>query len=747
LLYEEREMDVDKYWAKSDGTTIEQHVEQLLEALKTINNLNYIEKELVCPTEEACKFHDNGKMSLEFQKRVRRPGAKFNPDEEVIHNVLSLFFINPQNFECEKDYYRVAHAVINHHDYGNVYRILEEKKELIAGLLEGFNTYAFKRKQKKYLENIIEDRKAILIKGYLHKCDYSASGDYTVEYPNDFLEKSLNNLLEKWKQTNPQSQWNELQKFCIDNSGKNIIAVAQTGMGKTEAGLLWIGDNKGYFVLPLRAAINAIYDRVCNKIVEGEDIEHRVAILHSEALEYYLNSHSDNEEMDVYEYHKRGKAWSMPLSITTMDQLFDFVFKYQGYELKLTTLAYSRVVIDEIQMYDPTLLAYLIAGLEKISELGGKIAIVTATLPPFIRAKLVRKIQFDKEEIFIDDLRRHNLKIMDSKINSEDIFEKYEMNKKAKRANKILVVCNTIKAAQKIYKELKELLPSEDSLNILHSRFTKKDRREKEHEILEFGKTYTNEEIKELDNQSAIWVSTSIVEASLDIDFDYLFTELQDLNSLFQRLGRCNRKGLKSISEANCFVYCRIDDKLLTENGGFIDSTMYKLSKEAVEDVTGLLSEREKIEMLEEHFSEEKLKNSEYMQRYRDVYNKIINIIPYQYKIEDIKIRDIHTKKIIPSTVYKENEEQIKEYETLIMETADAVTKIKLKERILEHTLDIPIYVWKNYEKAKNNHLAEGFEEVLISKREKISIMECEYEDLGFQEMNYEMARREPNIL
>lgn len=43
-------------------------------------------------------------------------------------------------------------------------------------------------------------------------------------------------------------------KFCIENRDENIIAVAQTGMGKTEAGLLWIGDNKGflYFLLEQR---------------------------------------------------------------------------------------------------------------------------------------------------------------------------------------------------------------------------------------------------------------------------------------------------------------------------------------------------------------------------------------------------------------------------------------------------------------------------------------------------------------
>ena len=80
-----------------------------------------------------------------------------------------------------------------------------------------------------------------------------------------------------------------------------------------------------------------------------------------------------------------------------MDQLFNFVFKYQGYELKLTTLSYSRIVIDEIQMYSPDLLAYLIYGLEHIAKMGGKIAIMTATLSPFVKELLEKYVGFSKD--------------------------------------------------------------------------------------------------------------------------------------------------------------------------------------------------------------------------------------------------------------------------------------------------------------------------------------------------------------
>lgn len=292
-------------------------------------------------------------------------------------------------------------------------------------------------------------------------------------------------------------------------------------MGKTEAGLLWINDTKGFFVLPIKTAINAIYDRARKDIIRNEKIDERLAILHSSSLEYYLrnlnNEVNEKEEIEILNYYRVGKQLSLPLNISTMDQIFDFVYKYPGYELKLATLGYSKIVIDEIQAYNSDLLAYLIYGLEKISEQGGKIAILTATLPPFIKDLLQKNISFKQcENSFTTDVIRHNLKVINKRINSDYIYDKYKENIELNKNNKILVVCNTIKEAQKLYENLIGLIPEEE-LNILHSKFIRKDRLKKEREIIEFGKTY--DENGNLDKQSGIWISTSIVEASLDIDF------------------------------------------------------------------------------------------------------------------------------------------------------------------------------------------------------------------------------------
>ena len=312
---------------------------------------------------------------------------RFDPEKEIPHNVLSVYYLDKTQYE-EMDYLKIASAILYHHDYCDEDRVINEKWMLIDEyLLEGYSSESLSGDEIEYLMNEgLYGENLIVLKGLLRRCDYSASGNYQVEYQNDFLLDSLEGMMAVWKQKNPESKWNELQKFCMENREENIIALAPTGMGKTEAGLQWIGDWKGFFILPIRTAINSIYDRVRKDILHDEKLNERLGLLHSESLEYYKNN---TQETDLLDYYDRGKKLSLPLNISTIDQLFDFVFKYKGYEMKLTTLAYSKLVIDEIQMYGPDLLAYLECGIRLIHNQGGKIAIITATLPPFVRDFLV----------------------------------------------------------------------------------------------------------------------------------------------------------------------------------------------------------------------------------------------------------------------------------------------------------------------------------------------------------------------
>lgn len=779
LLHESITKQINEKLAKP-YRTIKEHTDDLLEVLDLLWNLEYIKEEKIYNlTKSACIYHDIGKINEEFQNRINK-GKKisFNENKEVSHNVLSLYFIDESKFESKDDYLKVANAVVNHHDYCQVSEALRDKSELIKDLLENFEHKNIKKTTSARISKISEDIDAIKIKGYLHKCDYNASSkdkdgkkDYEAEYINDFLEESLYSLLNKWKKENQNASWNELQNFCIENKDENIIAIAQTGMGKTEAGLLWTSNNKGFFILPIRTAINAIYDRIEKEILNIEnksEICNKIGLLHSSSLEYLLaqsEKEEDNknesidkkEEQEILNYEKTAKQLSLPLNISTMDQLFDFVYKYPSYELKLTTLSYSKVVIDEIQMYSPDLLAYLIYGIERIVEQGGKVAILTATLPPFVKDLLSRNIKF-KSEVFTDDSRRHNLKVFDKRINSDDIYDKYLENKKLDKSNKILVVCNSITEAQNIYEQLQNKMGYEEknNINILHSKFIKEERLAKEKEIIIFGKTYKDEidkgESKELDKQSGIWISTSIVEASLDIDFDYLFTELQEINSLFQRLGRCNRKGKKDSSEANCFIYTEIDERnFIKDNKGYIDKELFNLSKKAISSRKGQISEDEKINLINKYMTTDNIKDSNYLKKYNQTYDFIKNLIPGQFDVNEVKLRDILSKDIIPSPIYHKYCGDIKEIETKLkdksLKAKDKKTdRIKLENDLKKYTVSVHPNHISNYYYAVKNNLATHYSKVRVNDYEYIPVIECDYSEIGYRKKDFKNQSGSNNI-
>jgi len=728
-------MDLSIYDAKPD-ISIRQHTDDLLRNLEILRNLDYIKSEHIYElTKKACEYHDYGKANREFQKRIKL-NYKFNENEEIAHNVLSLCFIDINQFENIEDYYKVSFAVLNHHDYCDNIKVIQNKdyKDLINNLLSDFGLQRVTRRISNSVHSVIENKDTILIKGLLHKCDYSASGGIPVEYENNFLNEGLEHLMTGWKADKSSADWNELQKFCKANTDKNIVVNAQTGMGKTEAGLLWIGNNKGFFILPLRTAINSIYDRVKTDILNNDNIKEKLALLHSDALSYYNNDKTNiPREMDIIDYYNKSRQLSIPLSISTLDQLFDFVFKYPGYELKLATLSYSKIVIDEIQMYGADLLAYLIYGIKMINKLGGKVAILTATLAPFIKDELRKDrfglggIEFEEKTFIDDDKQRHNIKVYNSQIDSEIIYNKYLKNEEQNASNKILVVCNTVKKAQQIYTELSQ--KQGVNINILHGKFIKCDRSAKEKEILEFGRT----EVK----GSCIWVATQIVEASLDIDFDYLFTELSDINGLFQRLGRCNRKGKKSAEQANCFVFSEIESGLLTSgtsnDKGFIDKKIYELSKEAISSFDGVLTEKEKVDIINKYLTTENLNGSDYMAKYRNYLKSINSLAPYEIDKADVRFRNIISYDVIPNCVYQKHKDEIDENSRqLLKSTTSKEEKIKLREDIKKYVVSVGQYDIYYGNKSANAKCIQ------LSKYEFIKVLNCHYDTLGFAKLSSE---------
>jgi CRISPR-associated endonuclease/helicase Cas3 len=139
----------------------------------------------------------------------------------------------------------------------------------------------------------------------------------------------------------------------------------------------------------------------------------------------------------------------------------------------------------------------------------------------------------DKE---LNQYNRHTIHKVKSWTETGEILDKaIESNQK------VLVVCNKIKSAQKVYKNLCKAYPNIPLL-LLHSRFKRKDRQEKEQLLIGLDEHGAPSGTFNTSSKACIVVSTQVVEVSLDISFDLMITECAPLDALIQRFGRVNRK-------------------------------------------------------------------------------------------------------------------------------------------------------------------------------------------------------------
>ncbi|MBC2194162.1 CRISPR-associated helicase Cas3' [Listeria booriae] len=717
---------MNRYLAKSNPEeTIQEHTDNLLTNYKILQEIypeipvNWYFLKLACLT------HDLGKMNVYFQEKVS--GGRRNK-KEIPHNYLSVAFVPYKKLKedgySKEEIQLLFQAVARHHER-DIHFTLEEWSSEMQKLEQEWNGFTYgalgdnrayrNRIPSKYYQvsvRIFEGDNAqsfelfiqyVLLKGLLNRIDFASSAYIDVEKPNDFLESALNNQLETFRKSNPDADWKPLQKYMYSHQQDNIIVVAETGMGKTEAGLLWLGNNKGFFTLPLRTAINAIYDRLASSEtgIIRENVTDRVGLLHSETYGQYLQREKDIQ--DIEEYFTKTRQMSLPITVCTLDQLFDFVFRYAGFEPKLATLSYSKVIIDEVQMYSPDLLAYLIVGLSYIQKVGGQFAILTATLPGIIPDLLVENgVSFTRaEEDFISERVRHSLEIVHEQINSDFISDFYN-------GNRILVICNTVRVAKEMYEELEKIYG--DEVKLIHSQFIKRDRNAKSDAILADG--------HKTSEGPCIWVATQVVEASLDIDFDLLFTELSDLNGLFQRMGRCYRNRELDVA-TNVYVF---DEKCSgIGKNSVIDPLIHQNSRKALQEVGGAISEAEKLALIDRVYSTEALAGSDYYTAVIDNIDYVQSFHTYELDKKTVreKFRNINSVTVIPEPVFDENRAEIEGYmaEMAMKGKKNRRRRMVARTKLSELMMDAPGYIVKKGDEKK----------IKITKYENISVFECEY--------------------
>jgi CRISPR-associated endonuclease/helicase Cas3 len=327
-------------------------------------------------------------------------------------------------------------------------------------------------------------------------------------------------------------------------NSQSVLVEIPTGEGKTEGSLLWAIKNlynqhsKIIYTLPTQTTSNKLYERVQSFFDKTE-----CGLVHSSA-KIFLEKKYEEENGQVDDIFKSdfllSKSFNKPVTVSTIDSLLKYFINIGRFNIATKNFLNSVIIIDEVHAYDMKLMGFLKRFFELCNEFDIKVCLMSASIPTKIKELLgvenysliTQKELFEKkanEIIKVDSFLDNDLDL---------ILDKFEAGKN------ILVIRNTVKNATQTFKELQNLGVDSEDIVLYHSTFKKRDRTRKEDLIFE--------KLKE--DKPFILVATQIVEVSLDIDFDVMFTDNAPIDSLIQRFGRVNRK--KSlVKKGDIYIY------------------------------------------------------------------------------------------------------------------------------------------------------------------------------------------------
>lgn len=324
-----------------------------------------------------------------------------------------------------------------------------------------------------------------------------------------------------------------------------------TGLGKTYASLAFalklrslLYNQNGIkmriiYALPFLSIIEQNASEI-EKILKHSSIttDTNIILKHHHLSEIYYKN--DEQEYDTDEAKILIEGWNSEIIITTFVQLFHTMASNKNRMLKkFHRLANSIILLDEVQSIPPQYWALIQELIYFITHnMNSYVVLVTATEP----------LIFDKSRIcYLVDRDRY-FKLLDRvtiyvRLDKSLSLEEFTDTLSFEPDKSYLFIMNTISAARKLYELLSQRISGED-IAFLSSRVVPCQRLER------------IEKIRNKENRIA--VTTQLVEAGVDIDFDVVYRDLAPLDSINQAAGRCNRNGLKS---GTMVVVSLIDEK------------------------------------------------------------------------------------------------------------------------------------------------------------------------------------------
>lgn len=362
--------------------------------------------------------------------------------------------------------------------------------------------------------------------------------------PLSALCDKLTAYISKWN--NPTREIDILRQkilnSCIEKASapRGIFSLTvPTGGGKTVASMAFALNHavansmkRIIYVIPYTSIIeqNA---KVFRDILGQENVvEH-----HSQV------SHELSEDADELEYRSAlaTENWDAPVIVTTAVQFFESLYANRSSKCrKLHNIANSVIIFDEAQMIPSNNLRPCVAAIAELVRAYNATAVLCTATQPAIDEML---LEYSKKESVVElcpDVDGMFEKFRRTSFEKEGRLTTDELVSRLESQQQVLCIVNTRKFAQEVY----EALPSDGRfhLSTLMCPVHRKQKLDEIRERLKSGKTCRV-------------VSTSLIEAGVDVDFPRVFREMAGLDSILQAAGRCNREGKRSAESSIVTVF------------------------------------------------------------------------------------------------------------------------------------------------------------------------------------------------
>lgn len=320
-----------------------------------------------------------------------------------------------------------------------------------------------------------------------------------------------------------------------------------TGGGKTVSSLAFAlrhavehGCSRVIYVVPYMSIIEQNAAKFAQILGEENVLEH-----HS-GVEYDEDDLDDTAALRAMRKRLATENWDAPVVVTTAVQFFESLYAAKTSKCrKLHSMAGSVIVLDEAQMLPLDVLSpcvYAIA--ELVRHYSATAVLCTATQPaldglfqahaPGLR---ITEIMEQPQELYLF-FRRVTFR-------QEETLDEEALTCALSGERQVLCIVNTRKRAQNVY----DGLPEEGRFH-LSTLMTPNDRKTVIRRIRE----------RLAQGEPCRVVSTSLIEAGVDVDFPTVWREETGLDAILQAAGRCNREGKRARQDSVVHVF-RVEER------------------------------------------------------------------------------------------------------------------------------------------------------------------------------------------